>query len=497
MKFSNFAQVPLIDSDRDRCAQGTCKAILDEIDSWICNPKKPQVYWLKGLAGTGKTTIAQTIVDRLQERGRLGAFFFCSRDSVENSNPNLIVPSLANGLAWRHRDVVERYVPVVLSNPEILKSHPREQLETLVIKPLSNIALSTVIVIDGLDECRNQKTVSDILSALGESLSRIPNVKFLITSRPKRHIQESLPDSSKVTVALHKVQAQDDIRLFFKHAFKGIERKLRRPSGGYDSWQDEEKMGQLCKHAAGWFVYAKAVVEFIKSDDYFPDELAEVLESPESSVLLSQKNSDGLSSLYTSALQDAFGDYKPEDVQKVRSVLGAVGLATKPLSPSAIAMLLQFDVGHVLLCLEQLEPLLTPRESNNCPVQLFHRTFFAFLTDPETCTDQRFHIIRPQHHRELLFGCLKLMNGKPEASEPGYDECIIEALEYARMSWLEHLAGTDPKRRDDVEEIIEHLNSFLKKRAYPLSAEAGRTLMGWLDKVSSVLHPKNTQPVFT
>ena len=59
------------------CLKGTCRAVLDEIELWTTDFDKPPVYWLNGLAGTGKSTIAQTTTERAFADGRLGASF-CS-----------------------------------------------------------------------------------------------------------------------------------------------------------------------------------------------------------------------------------------------------------------------------------------------------------------------------------------------------------------------------------------------------------------------------------
>ena len=65
--------------NRNGCLRGTRTAILDEIELWIRDLYDPRtVYWLNGLAGTGKSTIAQTIAERTFADGRLGASFFCS-----------------------------------------------------------------------------------------------------------------------------------------------------------------------------------------------------------------------------------------------------------------------------------------------------------------------------------------------------------------------------------------------------------------------------------
>ncbi|KAF9645834.1 hypothetical protein BDM02DRAFT_3069602, partial [Thelephora ganbajun] len=56
-----------------RCLKGTRGTVLDEIEAWTRDFDKPSVYWLNGLAGTGKSTIAQTIAERIFADGRLGA----------------------------------------------------------------------------------------------------------------------------------------------------------------------------------------------------------------------------------------------------------------------------------------------------------------------------------------------------------------------------------------------------------------------------------------
>ena len=81
--------------NRNGCLRGTRTAILDEIELWIRDFDKPPVYWLNGLAGTGKSTIAQTIAERTFADGRLGASFFCSRDFEDRRNLQSIFPTLA------------------------------------------------------------------------------------------------------------------------------------------------------------------------------------------------------------------------------------------------------------------------------------------------------------------------------------------------------------------------------------------------------------------
>jgi len=75
--------------------------VLSEIESWANDFNRPPVFWLNGLAGTGKSTIAQTVSERVFADGQLGASFFCSRDFEDRSDLRFIFPTLAFQLAHK------------------------------------------------------------------------------------------------------------------------------------------------------------------------------------------------------------------------------------------------------------------------------------------------------------------------------------------------------------------------------------------------------------
>ena len=184
---------------------------MDKIELWTCNFDKPPVYWLNGLAGTGKTTIAQTVAERMFADGRLGASFFCSRDFEDRRSLRSIFPTLAVQLARRYSQFRSIFIQLVQSNPEIVHETLYAQMKKLIIQPLAKSAVSTVIVIDALDECKDKEPASAILSVLGQFVAEVPTVKFFITGRPESRIQEgfrlpSLNESTDVFV-LHEVEA--------------------------------------------------------------------------------------------------------------------------------------------------------------------------------------------------------------------------------------------------------------------------------------------------
>jgi nucleoside-triphosphatase THEP1 len=59
-----------------------------------------RILWITGIAGSGKSTLSATVVDNLRKQGTpVAAQFFISRNIPETTNPNKIIPTLAQQLA--------------------------------------------------------------------------------------------------------------------------------------------------------------------------------------------------------------------------------------------------------------------------------------------------------------------------------------------------------------------------------------------------------------
>ena len=358
-------------------------------------------------------------------------------------------------------------------------------MKKLIVQPLKTSAISTVIVIDALDECRDEEPASAILSVLGRFVSEIPKVKFFVTGRPEPRIREGfrlplLAEAAAVFV-LHDVEpslVRNDIRLFLNRSF--LEITNRR--GGLDGWPTKEDVEHLCERAAGLFVYAVATIKFIDRKNNDPrGQLDRLLQAPKSSAHEGRtKLNPGttLDSLYMSILQGAFDDDDPEDDRNVRSVLGAVVLAANPFPPSTIAVLLGSRTQDVFLRLSSVHSLLILQDIDH-PVRSFHKSFPDFITDPVRCVDRRFQISPPDHHLELLGGCLRLMNQMLEKnmcklpdtvanSEVGdlrerTERYIDHALQYACKSWHKHLVDDRGTHMPDIMSALHHFlrNKFL------------------------------------
>jgi len=219
------------------------------------------VFWLNGLAGTGKSTIAQTFAEMYFADGKLGASFFCSRDFEQRSNLRSIFPTLAFQLAHRFPQFRRRLLPVLMRDLDVGRETLCSQMEKLIVEPFQAMGIHTLIVIDALDECQDKEPASALLSILSRYVDKIPFVKFFITGRPEPRIRsgfrfESLRPHTDV-LKLHEVQSSlvdSDIKLFLKSRLTEITKSRSNYSLPSD-WPSPYYIDILCRKAAGLFIH--------------------------------------------------------------------------------------------------------------------------------------------------------------------------------------------------------------------------------------------------
>ena len=95
------------------------------------------------------------------------------------------------------------------------------QMDKLIIGPLKATSIPTLIIIDALNECRDEQPASAILSILSRYVNQIPEVKFFITGWPEPQIHSGFHLESLVPITqvfkLHEVKPEavdSDIKLF-------------------------------------------------------------------------------------------------------------------------------------------------------------------------------------------------------------------------------------------------------------------------------------------
>ncbi|KAJ8454070.1 hypothetical protein ONZ51_g13242 [Trametes cubensis] len=173
-----------------QCHENTRKEVLVTLGSWL-RPEHPPlsdqpILWLYALAGSGKSTIAWSIADRWDKEELLGASFFCARDG-DRSNINCIFRTIAYQLALHLPVFREHLIKILETEPDLYSSTPTRQLEKLIVEPLeaaradakseATFPIYVAIVIDALDECKDDAAVSTILKSLALHIERLSPLK--------------------------------------------------------------------------------------------------------------------------------------------------------------------------------------------------------------------------------------------------------------------------------------------------------------------------------
>ncbi|SLM39418.1 P-loop containing nucleoside triphosphate hydrolase, partial [Lasallia pustulata] len=138
------------------CLPDTRVDLLREIYTWADGKDGRFIYWLNGLAGTGKSTIARTVARKYFENGQLGASFFFSRGGGDVGHASKFFTTIAVQLA-RKSQSLQRYIgDAVRKNADIATQSLGDQWRQVVLGPLSKLSgdsypSSYILVIDALD----------------------------------------------------------------------------------------------------------------------------------------------------------------------------------------------------------------------------------------------------------------------------------------------------------------------------------------------------------
>ena len=88
-----------MEDDDTFCLPETRVEILQRIRIWADSNDTKYIFWLCGWAGTGKSTIARTVVREYYDRKRLVASYFFLRGGGDAGNATKFVGTIARQLA--------------------------------------------------------------------------------------------------------------------------------------------------------------------------------------------------------------------------------------------------------------------------------------------------------------------------------------------------------------------------------------------------------------
>lgn len=491
-----FAEGARFDStlweQKPTCLQDTRVDLLHRIEQWATEPHAPGIFWLRGMAGTGKSTVARTVAGRFAAENRLGASFFFSRGQADLSDVQKFSTTVASQLARAIPSLASHIAAAVSADPQILQRGVHDQWKHLVVKPLCSVKEGSgaphvsFLVIDALDECDGRgggqepssdiQLVLELLSELKESQKAL-QLRVFLTSRPKIEIRQRfrhMPADAHQDFSLHDIEdtiTQSDIRRYLSHELN----EFRLQHGISDGWPKPEEIDMLTKSANNLFIYAATVCRFLRSSRLQPPagRLAPLLLGKPTT---NSPNGE-LDRIYTQVLRAAvIGSSDPEEsegpTKQFRSIFGPLILLYNMLDPSSLATLLALQESLVRAVLSNLQAIVDIPEDHTAAVQLLHPSLRDFLLDRQRCSDLAFWIDQRCWHEELFIKCLRVMSRHLRKdicglSHPGtraaevdrrrVDLAIPYHVQYACRYWVNHLQYCDFKP-DSLERTYEFLS---------------------------------------
>ncbi|KAB5590477.1 hypothetical protein CTheo_6091 [Ceratobasidium theobromae] len=452
-KLANYDSNLSIEISRRMCTEGTRIAIMSEMNDWSLDLNAPDLYLMSGMAGTGKTTIACSFANRLEERKQLAASFFCTRTSPECRNANRIVPTIAYQLARYSTPFQSALCEILGEDPDIGTKNIVKQFERLLKEPLLRvkdaIPENLVVVIDALDECDDRRSARLVLDLLFKFTPSMP-LKFFITSRPEPEIYNKMvaqSSTSRTILHLHEIEkslVQADIELYLKEELA---------LGPMSPTEDE--IVQLAIRSGNLFIYAATLVRYIQpsGDSFDPQRrLRSVLTiSPESTGKYAE-----IDGLYAAVLRAALErkGLESEEAEDVRAVLWTVLCVQEPVKVETLSTLAGVnDIRRTLSALQLLRSVVHLSETSRLASTL-HASFPDFMFSKER--SGLLYCDPPRHNQLLAERCFEVMKTQlrfnicglqssfvPDSNVGGLEgrisKAILTTLSYACRYWADHL----------------------------------------------------------
>ncbi|KAF7794633.1 hypothetical protein EIP86_005770 [Pleurotus ostreatoroseus] len=442
----------------DTCLEGTRTYLCQRIANWLDTTAadQPNLFWLHGKAGAGKSTVANTVRIMAQENGHPVSCFFCKRDHSSLGNPQRLFPTLAYRFSQEHksyRTTVYELLRDGTRGAGVLDSlNVKEQFDKLFAGPITQTVdprQPHVVIIDALDECgswRDQRKLAQCIVALSQAA---PWVKVFVTSRDEVDIHNIFSGTTRIERNINTEEGtEDDIRMYIERAAKET-RNLEL---------SEETIHELVTRAEGLFIWCSTLFKWLGESRWPKGQLDKLLSGLQQGGPWSQ-----MYELYDKILDSSFKI--PDDVSFVREVLMIINVTAnyRPLSSKAIGSFLLDNDQHrgiseremharVADYVRQLHGVLYVDEGN-ASVRAHHTSFYDFLqwkaaNDPGWRTQEIVHrrlFDRCMNilHAGLRFNMCKIETPALNRNIPDLTQRIAthisEELQYSSSFWFTHL----------------------------------------------------------
>ncbi|KUL81353.1 hypothetical protein ZTR_11402 [Talaromyces verruculosus] len=309
-----------------RCHPETRIDLLRQIREWAQDQRGKSIFWLKGMAGTGKSTISRTVAESFDKEGKLGASFFFKRGEANRGTVKMLFTTICVQLLKKIPLLITHVEMAIDADPNISDKLIGEQFEKLICQPLSQIqhhlplASKLIIVIDALDECAQDGDV--LLRLLSQTRNKwSPSLQIFITSRPEQQIRygfADVPEDAHKDIELHEIPEpiiKQDITTFLKYRFTEIQEKYLKDGQSLPfNWPGLEAMSVLVEMAVPLFIFAATLCRFVE-DPAWSDPTGQLKKVLEYRNIKSDSEMDKLAATYSPILNQLIHG-RPEKARK-------------------------------------------------------------------------------------------------------------------------------------------------------------------------------------
>ena len=460
------------------CMDGTRQSLLSHITDWVTKQSDQEkvqrcnTYWIHGSPGIGKTSLAHSIGANLDERNHLAGAFFCQRDDPVLSKPINVLPTIIHKLAMifppfrtvvaKHLRNYTRLTPASMKGSlflDFIRSLPHHPKHPLVF------------VIDGFDECGDDRSRPRLLKVLTDAAAQAPWLNIIITSRTDVDIQRFFDSLAQASYLSHDLAADRDasvdLRTFARNQFDSVASRWHLAT----PWPKESDFDKVISRANGLFIFVRTLALSL-----------ERCENPEEGLeaALQASVGTGLESLYGlySNILKAQIVHNNDEFQRMIGVL----LTSSPyraLCDETVAEMAEVKPNLVKTWVEALSSLLYRDEAYDGGIRVLHLSVYNFFVS-DRCNYQ----VNIRHADvQLGIACLRVMttqlhfnicnledsrlaNADIKDLPSRVKQNISDPLQYSCLHWSDHLRFPSDNR-DQCGLVLGSLKKFFDG-LYPL-----------------------------
>jgi hypothetical protein len=380
-----------------------------------------------------------------------GDYFFSTRVPGLDNEASFVATIVAHLI-----EVVPLLAPpirqTILSMPTIFERSMQLQVERLISNHIASIPSQTpsprIIVVDGFDECRDQKQRERLLRLLHSLVTPPHSFRVVMASRPELDIRTAfdLDPLKSITEIVHleDYETSGEIYQYLSDEFARIRRTHPAKRSIPSDWPGEPTLHALTDKSSKIWAYPSTVIKYVDNPRRHPVELLKHVLNASSTV------SSGRPFAELDAIYEIILNPPDVDIPLMKRVLHLIieitrfspwlyqgrPLVEQILSSTSLDKFLSLVEGTIEMTLCDLHSVLSVTEDTKRPCIYFHhKSLEDYLCSSERAGD--LYQSQVDTHSDILAVCMhnmELWNQKlvsPNANFQSVDVTVV----YSCMAW--------------------------------------------------------------